>query len=164
MKGLTLTVSDGYYGTTDIKYEFDLGEFNINCGPTSYIYFFTDRSYYKFDEEIYIKGLWFNSDITLKKDISKIKDSGSSMEKLKKLEGLTYKFKEDKDDIPYAGFSAQELQKILPDLVFEDEEGLLSVNYIGLIPYLLEAIKEQESRISELELLLIKKDKLETLK
>ena len=37
---------------------------------------------------------------------------------------------------------AQEVQKIFPELVNTDEKGFLSVNYIGLIPHLIEAVKE----------------------
>lgn len=48
------------------------------------------------------------------------------------------------------GFSAQELQKVFPDLVSEDKEGMLSVDYIGLIPVIVEAIKEQQLLIDEL--------------
>jgi len=33
----------------------------------------------------------------------------------------------------------------------EDEDGILSVDYIGLIPVLVEAIKEQQVKIEELE-------------
>ncbi len=49
------------------------------------------------------------------------------------------------------GFSAQDVQKVYPDLVTKDANGYLSVDYLGLIPVLVEAIKEQQARISELE-------------
>jgi len=56
------------------------------------------------------------------------------------------------------GFIAQELQEIFPDLVFEDNDGVLAINYIGLIPVIVDAIKEmqtqiisQEERIGNLE-------------
>ena len=49
------------------------------------------------------------------------------------------------------GFIAQEIQKILPTLVKtgEDKDHLLSVNYIGLIPILTQAIQEQQKSIEE---------------
>lgn len=43
------------------------------------------------------------------------------------------------------------MQEVYPQLVFENEGGLLSVNYIGLIPVLVEAIKELELQISDLK-------------
>ena len=45
------------------------------------------------------------------------------------------------------GFSAQDLQKVYPELVITDSDGMLSVNYTGLIPVLVEALKEQQALI-----------------
>jgi hypothetical protein len=45
------------------------------------------------------------------------------------------------------GFVAQELRKVFPELVSEDKEGMLSVDYIGLIPVIVESIKEQQQII-----------------
>lgn len=48
------------------------------------------------------------------------------------------------------GFLAQDVQKVYPELVVEDEKGFLGVNYMDLIPVLTEAIKEQQTEIKEL--------------
>jgi len=49
------------------------------------------------------------------------------------------------------GFLAQDLQKVCPNLVYENEDtGLLSVDYIGIIPILVNAIKEQQNQIETL--------------
>jgi hypothetical protein len=53
------------------------------------------------------------------------------------------------------GFLAQDVQKIFPELVVADEHGLLSVDYDGLIPVLLNAVKEQNARIEKLEELIL---------
>lgn len=46
------------------------------------------------------------------------------------------------------GFVAQDVQKVFPELVYEtDTTGMLSVDYIGMIPVLLEGIKEQQTQI-----------------
>lgn len=45
------------------------------------------------------------------------------------------------------GFSAQDLKKVFPELVIEGADGMLSVNYTGLIPVLVEALKEQQNII-----------------
>lgn len=45
------------------------------------------------------------------------------------------------------GFVAHELRKIFPELVSENKEGVLSVDYIGLIPVIVESIKEQQQII-----------------
>lgn len=49
------------------------------------------------------------------------------------------------------GFLAQELQAYYPELVREDGDGMLSINYTGLIPVIVEAIKEQDKIINELK-------------
>ena len=48
------------------------------------------------------------------------------------------------------GFLAQEISETLPHLVSKDDQGYLSLNYIGLIPYLVDAIKEQNKEIEAL--------------
>jgi hypothetical protein len=49
------------------------------------------------------------------------------------------------------GFIAQELQKIMPELVSEgkDKDKLLSVNYTAIIPVLTKAVQEQQVIIEE---------------
>lgn len=42
------------------------------------------------------------------------------------------------------GFIAQDMQKIFPHLVKQDEAGYLAIDYTGLIPVIVEAIKEQQ--------------------
>jgi len=57
------------------------------------------------------------------------------------------------------GVIAQDLQKIYPDLVYEDNEGNLSVDYNGLIPIMIKAIQSQQNKIEELDALLKKMNK-----
>ena len=45
-------------------------------------------------------------------------------------------------DRSHIGFIAQEVKSIYPELVYEDESGLMSIDYIGFIPILIEALKE----------------------
>jgi hypothetical protein len=49
------------------------------------------------------------------------------------------------------GFTAQDVEKVFPSLVRETKSGLKAVNYSGLIPVLLEAIKEQQGQVESLE-------------
>jgi hypothetical protein len=51
----------------------------------------------------------------------------------------------------HVGFLAQDVQKVYPELVYTDKEGILSVDYISLIPVLVESIKEQQSVIDILK-------------
>lgn len=45
------------------------------------------------------------------------------------------------------GLIAQEVQKVFPELVKEDSTNYLYVDYIGLIPVIIEGVKEQEALI-----------------
>ena len=48
------------------------------------------------------------------------------------------------------GLIAQEVQQLYPDLVFENGDGYLGINYIGIIPLLIQALKEQNVTIQGL--------------
>lgn len=60
------------------------------------------------------------------------------------------KVKKDKYIREY-GFIAQEVKELFPELVDENAEGTLSINYTGLIPVLVEAIKDLQERVEKLE-------------
>ena len=49
------------------------------------------------------------------------------------------------------GMIAQEVEKVLPELVSEDPDGFLSVNYANLVSVLVEANKEQQKLIEDLQ-------------
>jgi hypothetical protein len=77
------------------------------------------------------------SDLRLKKDIEPISDA---LNVVCGLQGKTYKMADHK--VRY-GLIAQEVEEILPHLVQEEPStGMKSVNYIGLVAWLVEAIKE----------------------
>jgi hypothetical protein len=100
-------------------------------------------------------GIIATSDKKFKKDITPIKDA---LKMIMSLEGKTYYWKKDEfkekdftEQLQY-GLIAQEVQKVIPALVVKDERGDLSMNYIGLIPVLIEAMKEIQSHIREQEI------------
>ncbi len=49
------------------------------------------------------------------------------------------------------GVIAQEVEKVLPELVHTDDDGYKAVDYTKMIPLLIEAIKEQEARLEKQE-------------
>ena len=51
------------------------------------------------------------------------------------------------------GVLAQEIQEVFPELVSEDDNEMLAVNYQGLLPVLINALKEQDEKINRLEIL-----------
>ncbi len=58
---------------------------------------------------------------------------------------------DDSKERLHFGFIAQEIQKIYPNLVVEDEEGMLAIDYTGFIPLLVEAYKELSGKVKEQE-------------
>ena len=49
------------------------------------------------------------------------------------------------------GVLAQEIQEVFPELVSEDDNEMLAVNYQGLVPVLINALKEQQNEINRLK-------------
>jgi hypothetical protein len=97
------------------------------------------------------------SDKRFKKNINTI---SSALEKVLKIRGANYEYKTNEfadkgfSEGKNYGFIAQELKEVLPELVKQDDEGYYSVNYSGVIPVLVEAIKEQQKEIAELKQLI----------
>ena len=99
----------------------------------------------------------FTSDIRLKDELSPIT---KALEKVKSLNGFTYKHNETaklecglSGDERYAGVSAQDVQKVLPEVVkpAPSNNDYLTVQYEKLVPLLIEAIKELSTKVDNLE-------------
>jgi hypothetical protein len=100
----------------------------------------------------------YTSDIRFKTNIQNMENP---INKLRQIQGVSYNFSSnDTTHQKYVehsnfnknfGFIAQDFQKIYPELVYEDSEGYLSIDYVSVIPILLEAIKEQQLQIEELK-------------
>lgn len=78
-----------------------------------------------------------------------IKTIDNSLEKVNQLRGVEFnKIGEDKKSI---GVIAQEIEKILPEVVREDDKGMKSVAYGNITGILIEAIKELKLEVEELK-------------
>jgi len=109
------------------------------------------------------------SDERIKENITPFQ---SPIEKIKQISGYHYNFKRDffPNDVSeeaisnltkvQIGFLAQEVEKVFPELIIypETAEDMLSINYNGMIPVLLEAIKEQQSQIDNLQALIYERE------
>lgn len=84
------------------------------------------------------------SDQEFKKDVIYIEDATAT---LKNVDGVGFTWVETGKKS--YGVIAQELEKILPELVDGTEQK--SVNYSGLIAFLINAVKELDKRVSEIE-------------
>lgn len=90
-----------------------------------------------------------NSDERLKKDIKTIENV---LEKTNQLRGVSYTWKTDEQGKnPQIGVIAQEVEKVFPEFVHTDEDGMKSVNYAQMTAVLIEAVKELNTKISDLE-------------
>jgi hypothetical protein len=93
------------------------------------------------------------SDITVKKEVKRIENA---IEKVKELNGYTYVRTDDETGTRRAGVIAQEVQKVLPEVVSANPDGTLNVAYSNMIALLIEGMKEQQKEIDELKKLLKK--------
>ena len=93
----------------------------------------------------------FTGDVTIGGDVvvssdarlkSNIVSLGYTLSRLLLIDGKSYEMK-GKQKI---GVLAQEIQEVFPELVTEDSNEMLAVNYQGLVPVLINALKEQESK------------------
>ena len=109
----------------------------------------------------------FRGEVTAYASDARLKDVTSNIdnavEKVKALNGVIYTWNdtaikkglktEADGKAPEAGLLAQEVQKVLPEVVapapFDDE--YLTIKYERVVPLLVEAIKEQQSQIDELK-------------
>lgn len=102
-------------------------------------------------DHIDVNDVYIRSDIRCKSEIKLIENA---QEKSKLLGGYTYLLKNSVTDEvkPSAGLIAQEVQKVLPELVTEDKEtGLLRLNYNGIIGLNTATINEHTDEIKELK-------------
>ena len=102
------------------------------------------------DGDVYAYSTTTASDENLKKDVVTVADAVTKVEALK---GVTFKWK--KNDVESAGVIAQDVEKVLPQVVkvVADTDGteFKAVNYGGLTSLLIEAVKDLSARIKVLE-------------
>jgi Chaperone of endosialidase len=86
------------------------------------------------------------SDIRTKMNVETISEA---IYKVKQLRGVSYISKFNME--PRIGVIAQEVERVVPEVVHTHSEGLKSVAYQNLVGLLIEAIKDLEARVAELE-------------
>jgi hypothetical protein len=88
------------------------------------------------------------SDERLKKDFTSLSDP---LDMVTKMNGYYYYWNTGSDKSKQIGFSAQQIKKILPEVVSKGADGYLSIEYGKIAPLLVEAIKEQQVMIEKLQ-------------
>lgn len=91
-------------------------------------------------------ALLSNSDERLKENIYPI---DNALSRVGQIEGVYFNWNGKKER--QVGVIAQQVEKVLPEVVSEDKDSYLSVDYSKLVPLLFEAINEQSSIIKDLE-------------
>ena len=80
-----------------------------------------------------------------------VKTIDNALDKITKLRGVSYTRNDIEDKSTKIGVIAQEVLEVLPEVVSKDDEGKYSVSYGNIVGVLIEAIKELEARVKELE-------------
>jgi hypothetical protein len=103
--------------------------------------------------DISMSGLYYNvlaqrSDARLKKNIESL---GDGLDAILKLRPVTFEWKDPKiDPGKQYGFIAQEVEKVLPKLVSENDKGYKLVDTIGVLPVTVKAVQELEAENDKL--------------
>jgi len=95
---------------------------------------------------------YYSSDISLKDNIRPIE---SAIFKVKQIRGVTFDWNEKSGKIEQekghdVGLIAQEVEKVLPEVIQIREDGIKAIAYEKVVPLLVEAIKEQQTLIEDL--------------
>ncbi|MDR2408110.1 MAG: tail fiber domain-containing protein [Bacteroidales bacterium] len=109
-------------------------------------------------QDIQVKDIYQYSDREGKTDILPL---FNSLDKVKSLNPVSFSWKNDTASVlkknssgdikQQLGFIAQDVEQVLPDLVVIDEEGNKLVNYIAIIPVLVDAVKDLNGKVEMLE-------------
>jgi len=144
------SVTAAQVGASDVSHNHDADYINANSSDTMngdlLVYGIVD-----IDQDLYVVGnIYAESDARSKKDIQPI---NSSLNKIQNIQGVKYKWERQETDSNegHYGVIAQEVEKVLPEIVTTGKNGNKKVAYMELIPVLIEAVKEQQSTIRELK-------------
>jgi hypothetical protein len=168
--GGSFSTAAGYYSTASDYGSFVIGSWNSSgSSATSATSFSTSAPAFVIGNGTASNAksdafkVMFNGDATVSNDLtvsgdivvssdarlkSNIVSLGSTLSRLLLIDGKSYEMK-GKQKI---GVLAQEIKEVFPELVSEDENEMLAVNYQGLVPVLINALKEQDNKISNQQL------------
>ena len=145
------------YNVFDIKslcYYINFKTYSINMDSAATAFAFSTEDNFTYGTEtfwVYASGdvtaagnVTAYSDIKLKTDVATI---DNALDKVSKMRGVMYTRKDT--GLRGTGVIAQEIQEVLPEVVMEGET--LSVAYGNIVGVLIEAIKELEARVKQLE-------------
>tara|TARA_B110000037_G_scaffold77056_1_gene92160 strand:+ start:162 stop:1070 length:909 start_codon:yes stop_codon:yes gene_type:complete len=144
LSGATVTNSANSFSTANTAFVIGNGTDSSNQSDAFSVLFSGETV---IGNDLEVKGsVLVSSDARLKANIVSL---GSTLAKLLLIDGKRYTMKKDgKQNI---GVLAQDIQKVFPELVSTDNRDMLAVNYQGLVPVLINALKEQDAKMKEQE-------------
>jgi len=138
--------------------------FVIHLGGPSYPYILGSNGRIEFRDaltagypyiDIVAKNLSVTSNRNLKQNVRSLT---SGLEKINQLNPVTYEWihtgpRQDESGkfLQEIGFIAQEVEEILPELIYTGGEGEKLLNYLGIIPVLTDAVKTLTQEINQLK-------------
>ena len=138
--GATLQIDE----TTNVEYK--VGMANATTGAWTAAYVSANITYNPNTATLTVRNFNNISDQQLKTNIRIIENPTDT---INSIEGVEFDWVDT--GRMSAGFIAQRVEETLPHLVATNVEGMKSINYIGLIAYLVETIKQLDARVRELE-------------
>ncbi|NBU99755.1 MAG: hypothetical protein EBS19_16355, partial [Spirochaetia bacterium] len=132
------------------------GDARIGIGPTSTFWFKmnSNGSYRWYENNVQrmmletstgnlsITGsLSQNSDLRKKRNISGLTNSIDIINKLRPVKYF-WKREESSDESEHYGFIAQEVERVLPSIVTTDDKGFKSLDYISMIPFMIDSLQK----------------------
>ena len=101
-----------------------------------------------------LNGVAVTSDARLKTNVHPL---DNALDNILRIEGVSYNWDKkhpraaNMTDRLQFGIIAQELEKVYPQLIITKADGYKTINYIGLVPVLVEAMQEQQQQITDLQ-------------
>lgn len=101
---------------------------------------------------LWVNGTTYASDGRFKKNIEPLQES---LEKVLQMQGVSYQMKADEfptahfDTATQVGLIAQDIEKIVPEVVTEGPTGYKAIDYAKLVPLLIESIKAQQAMLQK---------------
>jgi hypothetical protein len=138
-------------GTTSFDIQTASGNANITVGGTSNVAVFAQAGVYitgniSATGDVIAQNVNSLSDATLKTNVTAIENAEQVIDALT---GVGYDWINGSGHA--YGLIAQDVEEVLPEAVKTDENGIKSVNYSMVIPFLIETVKELRQDIAEIK-------------
>ena len=87
--------------------------------------------------------------ISDKRKKKNIKYNPLSSDMLDNINMVSFEYNDDEEN--HIGFIAQDIEEVYPELIKKDNDGMLSVKYLEMIPLMLDYNKKLKQKINDLE-------------